>query len=69
MTTHPAAVERKQWRVVAKSGDRGITAFVDEQNEQMARAAFAQMFPRAVIVSCALEPVDPCAQYQKREAR
>ncbi len=59
----------KQWRVVYRSAlkpNQHATCFVDAATEEAARALFAQAFPRAVLESIRLEPVSPCAAYERR---
>lgn len=60
---------RQQYRIVYSSvrgGSRGA-CFVDAADETSARAFFAQAFPNSAVVEIVLEPVDPCAAYERKD--
>lgn len=58
---------KHQFRVVlAEPSGRTTTAFIDAADEAGARAFVGQAFPRSTLVLIRLEPVDPCAAYQRR---
>lgn len=57
----------KQWRITLKyPNGSGRVVFIDAKDEQGARDFAAKVFPRAEITEAKLEPVDPCAQYERR---
>lgn len=60
----------KQFRIVYRAsngvGQVSYVAFVDAKDEEGARTFFSKAFPRSEIASVTLEPVDPCAQYERR---
>lgn len=60
----------KQWRIVFSNprGGSGGACFVDAKDEAGARKYFNEAFLSSVIVSIALEPVDPCAAYERKPA-
>lgn len=73
MTTHPDpraafAEARHQWRITfhSSTSEKFGACFVDAKDEAAALKFFAQAFPRCTVVGVKLEPVNPCAQYEKR---
>lgn len=65
-----AAVAKQQWRIVmASTIGRAFTVFVDAVDEPAARAFAAQAFPKSTVAMIRLEPVDPCAAYERRPPR
>ncbi len=61
----------KQWRVVYRHPGAGFAGacFIDDDDEAEARSFFAKAFPSAVLLSINLEPVKPCAAYERREKK
>lgn len=58
---------KQQYRVVlTEPNGRSTTAFIDAADETAARAFVAQAFPRSTLALIRLEPVDPCAAYERR---
>lgn len=60
------ATIRQQFRICFHDGAGGGACFIDAKDEAAARAFFHQAFPRYVIVTIRLEPVSPCAAYERR---
>lgn len=60
---------RQQYRLTfrdVRNPEQGGTCFIDAADEAGARLFFSKAFPNSTLVSIRLEPVDPCAAYERR---